>query len=48
VLPFRRAADRAALPANLAVRESLPLPVWTVTIDIRLPPAVKDPSLRSG
>jgi protocatechuate 3,4-dioxygenase beta subunit len=48
VLPFRRAADRAALPANLAARESLPLPVWTVTIDIRLPPAVKDPSLRSG
>ena len=37
-LPFERATDRAALPANLAARESLPLPVWTVTIDIRLPP----------
>ncbi|WIM09434.1 dioxygenase [Enhydrobacter sp.] len=39
VLPFKRTADRSALPANLAARESLPLPVWTATIDVTLPAA---------
>jgi hypothetical protein len=42
VLPFKRTADRSALPANLAARESLPLPVWTATIDVTLPPAARD------
>jgi hydroxyquinol 1,2-dioxygenase len=37
VLPFRRLADRAALPARLAARETLPLPVWATSIDIVLP-----------
>lgn len=37
VLPFAKATDRAALPANLAARETLPLPVWTATIDLVLP-----------
>ena len=37
VLPFARAKDRASLPANLAARETLPLPVWTATIDLVLP-----------
>ena len=39
VLPFRKVAERAALPVNLAVRNSLPLPVWTVRIDLTLPAA---------
>jgi protocatechuate 3,4-dioxygenase beta subunit len=39
VLPFRKVADRAALPANLAARDSLPLPVWTARIDLALPAA---------
>ena len=39
VVPFRRVADRAALPANLAARDSLPLPVWTATLDLKLPAA---------
>ncbi len=37
VLPFARATDRAALPANLAARDSLPLPVWTTRLDLVLP-----------
>ena len=37
VLPFRRAADRAALPANLVARDTLPLPVWTAELDLALP-----------
>jgi hydroxyquinol 1,2-dioxygenase len=37
VLPFKQAKDRAALPANLAARETLPLPVWTATLDLKLP-----------
>lgn len=37
VLPFAKAKDRASLPANLAARETLPLPVWTATIDLVLP-----------
>ena len=37
VLPFRKVADRQALPANLAAREALPMPVWSTTIDIVLP-----------
>jgi protocatechuate 3,4-dioxygenase beta subunit len=39
VLPFRRIADRAALPATLAARDTLPLPVWSATIDLALPSA---------
>jgi protocatechuate 3,4-dioxygenase beta subunit len=39
VLPFKRLADRSALPANLAARDRLPLPVWTATLDLRLPSA---------
>ena len=39
VLPFKRATDRAELPANLATRDTLPMPVWTARIDIRLPAA---------
>jgi len=39
VLPFKRAADRAALPANLAARATLPMPVWTARLDLTLPPA---------
>jgi hydroxyquinol 1,2-dioxygenase len=39
VLPFRRVSDRAALPANLAARERLPLPVWAARIDLVLPSA---------
>lgn len=38
VLPFAKATDRAALPANLAARETLPLPVWTARLDLSLPP----------
>ena len=39
VLPFKRAADRQSLPANLAARETLPMPVWTATLDLKLPAA---------
>src|SRR5882672_9461624 len=39
VLPFKRATDRKALPAVLAARETLPMPVWTATLDLTLPPA---------
>jgi protocatechuate 3,4-dioxygenase beta subunit len=39
VLPFRQAADRADLPANLVARDTLPLPVWTAKIDLALPRA---------
>ncbi|MBS0520025.1 MAG: hydroxyquinol 1,2-dioxygenase [Proteobacteria bacterium] len=39
VLPFRRASERSALPATLVARESLPLPVWTATINLTLPSA---------
>jgi len=38
VLPFAKAVDRKALPANLAARETLPLPVWTARLDLALPP----------
>ncbi len=37
VLPFRKVTDRQALPANLAAREALPMPVWSTSIDIVLP-----------
>lgn len=37
VLPFAKATDRAKLPANLAARETLPLPVWTARLDLTLP-----------
>ena len=37
VLPFARATDRKALPANLAARDTLPLPVWTAKLDLTLP-----------
>lgn len=39
VLPFRRASERSALPATLVARKSLPLPVWTATINLTLPSA---------
>lgn len=39
VLPFKRATDRAALPANLVARDKLPMPVWTARLDLTLPPA---------
>lgn len=37
VLPFKRAKDRQELPANLASRETLPMPVWTAKLDLKLP-----------
>jgi hydroxyquinol 1,2-dioxygenase len=37
VLPFRRATDRNELPANLAARETLPMPVWSAKLDLKLP-----------
>ena len=39
VLPFSRAVDRAALPAVLAARDSLPMPVWSATLNLTLAPA---------
>ena len=39
VLPFSRAVDRAALPAVLAARDSLPMPVWSATLNLALAPA---------
>jgi hydroxyquinol 1,2-dioxygenase len=39
VLPFKQAKDRKELPANLAARETLPMPVWTATLDLKLPAA---------
>jgi len=39
VLPFAKVTDRAKLPANLAAREKLPLPVWSARLDMSLPPA---------
>jgi len=39
VLPFRKVSDRAALPAGLAARDTLPLPVWSTTLDLTLPSA---------
>lgn len=38
VLPFKRATDRAALPDNLAARDTLPMPMWTARLDLALPP----------
>ena len=37
VLPFAKVVDRARLPANLAARETLPLPVWSARLDLALP-----------
>jgi hydroxyquinol 1,2-dioxygenase len=37
VLPFKKAADRKDLPANLAARDTLPMPVWTAELALRLP-----------
>jgi protocatechuate 3,4-dioxygenase beta subunit len=39
VLPFKRAAERTELPTNLAARDTLPLPVWTARLDLKLPAA---------
>jgi len=39
VLPFKRATDRKELPANLAARDTLPMPVWTARLDLKLPTA---------
>jgi len=41
VLPFKKVADRKKLPANLAARDTLPMPVWTATLDLKLPAAAK-------
>jgi hydroxyquinol 1,2-dioxygenase len=41
VLPFKKVSDRKKLPANLAARETLPMPVWTATLDLKLPAAAK-------
>jgi protocatechuate 3,4-dioxygenase beta subunit len=38
VMPFGRATDRAALPASLEARDTLPMPVWTARLDFELPP----------
>jgi hydroxyquinol 1,2-dioxygenase len=37
VLPFRQVTDRKDLPANLAARDTLPMPVWTAKLDLTLP-----------
>lgn len=37
VLPFAKETVRAKLPANLAARETLPLPVWTARLALALP-----------
>jgi protocatechuate 3,4-dioxygenase beta subunit len=37
VLPFKRETDRAKLPPNLVAGNSLPMPVWTATLDLKLP-----------
>ena len=34
----QRVTDRASLPANLAARDTLPMPVWTAKLDLTLPP----------
>jgi hydroxyquinol 1,2-dioxygenase len=39
VLPFKKVGDRKELPANLAARDTLPMPVWTATLDLKLPAA---------
>ena len=39
VLPFKQVKDRKQLPANLAARETLPMPVWTAKLDLKLPAA---------
>jgi protocatechuate 3,4-dioxygenase beta subunit len=39
VLPFRQVTDRAELPANLSARDTLPMPVWTAKLDLKLPAA---------
>ena len=38
VLPFAKVSDRAALPANLAARDMLPMPVWSAQLDLKLAP----------
>lgn len=38
VLPFGKVTDRAALPKNLAARDTLPMPVWAARLDLTLPP----------
>jgi hydroxyquinol 1,2-dioxygenase len=39
VLPFTRLSDRAALPAHLAARDTLPMPVWSARLDLKLAPS---------
>lgn len=39
VLPFKQAADRKELPASLDARDTLPMPVWTAKLDLKLPAA---------
>ena len=38
VLPFTWLTDRAALPAHLAARDTLPMPVWSARLDLKLAP----------
>ena len=38
VLPFTRLTDRAVLPAHLAARDTLPMPVWSARLDLKLAP----------
>jgi len=37
VLPFKQAKDRQELPVVLAARATLPMPVWTAKLDLKLP-----------
>jgi protocatechuate 3,4-dioxygenase beta subunit len=39
VLPFKRETDRAQLPTNLVAGNTLPMPVWTAKLDLKLPAA---------
>lgn len=39
VLPFTRLTDRAALPVHLAARDTLPMPVWSARLDLKLAPS---------
>ena len=38
VLPFKKEKDRRKLPKNLVALDKLPMPVWTATLDLKLPP----------
>lgn len=38
VLPFKKIGERSSLPANLAARQTLPLPVWAANLELALAP----------